>query len=82
MERLLSEKHLAQNGDRSRGVGADDSPPPKAAFWLLDRPMPASGKGLNVGDVPNVLGELYLYGSRPTGTRAGVRGGQDATTSS
>jgi len=62
MERLLSEKHVANMPVDLNQLAKEDAPPPKGAFWLLDRAMPASGKGLKLDDVPNVLGEMYLYG--------------------
>lgn len=62
MERLLSEKHVATMPIDLNQLAREDAPPPKGAFWLLDRAMPASGKGLKIADVPNVLGEMYLYG--------------------
>ncbi len=62
MEVLLSEKQVVRiPGDLSQ-LGGEDSPPPRGAFWLLDREQPASGKYLQLGEIPNVLGEMYLYG--------------------
>jgi tetratricopeptide (TPR) repeat protein len=62
MERLLSERHVDRMpGDLSL-LGTEDSPPPKAAFWLLDRAVPTSAQGLKHEDIPNVLGEMYVYG--------------------
>jgi tetratricopeptide (TPR) repeat protein len=62
MERLLSEKHLSNMPVDRAAMAREGKPPPRGAFWLLDRPMPTTGQGLKVEDVPNVLGELYLYG--------------------
>ncbi|UUO06382.1 hypothetical protein M4951_23925 [Blastopirellula sp. J2-11] len=39
-----------------------DSPPPKVAYWLLDRAVPESADGLTVDTAPNVLGEMLVYG--------------------
>ena len=39
-----------------------DQPPPRASFWLLDRPMPASGADLANADVPESLAQIYLFG--------------------
>lgn len=39
-----------------------DQPPPRASFWLLDRPMPATGAGLANEDVPESLAQVYLFG--------------------
>ena len=39
-----------------------ETPPPKAAFMLLDRPMPASAEGLDRQTMPSVLGQALLFG--------------------
>ena len=39
-----------------------ENPPPKAAFMLLDRPMPESAVSLSVQNVPNMLGQALLFG--------------------
>jgi hypothetical protein len=39
-----------------------ENPPPKAAFMLLDRPMPESAEGLDLQTVPNMLGQALLFG--------------------
>jgi len=39
-----------------------ENPPPKAAFMLLDRPMPASAEGLSQQTMPCVLGQALLFG--------------------
>ncbi|NLF71056.1 MAG: hypothetical protein GX575_18650 [Candidatus Anammoximicrobium sp.] len=62
MERLLSEKHVDRIPGDLASMGSDESPPPKAAFWLLDRALPRSGEGLTFDQVPAVLGEMYLFG--------------------
>ncbi len=62
MERLLSEKQVIRMPVEPSQLGKDGSPPPKGAFWLLDRVVPASGKELQLHDIPNVLGEMYVYG--------------------
>jgi hypothetical protein len=40
----------------------EQSPPPKAACMLLDRPMPDSAEGLSLETVPRLLGQALLYG--------------------
>ena len=62
MERLLSENHASNMPVDLNQLAKEGAPPPKGAFWLLDRPMPASGTDLKLEDVPKVLGEMYLYG--------------------
>jgi hypothetical protein len=62
MERLLSEKQVMQIPVDLAKLAGEGTPPPKGAFWLLDRITPASGKELQLHEIPNVLGEMYLYG--------------------
>jgi hypothetical protein len=39
-----------------------ETPPPKAAYMLLDRPMPASAEGLTLDTMPRLLGQALLFG--------------------
>lgn len=41
---------------------AEGEVPPKAAFFILDRELPSSAEGLQLADVPRVLGQALLYG--------------------
>jgi hypothetical protein len=41
---------------------SEDEVPPKAAFWLLDRPTPASAEGLTLDTMSCVLGQATLLG--------------------
>ena len=43
-------------------MGSEDAPPPKAAFLLLDRPLPDSVKGLDREQIPQVVGQAFLFG--------------------
>jgi len=62
LERMLSEQHVDRMPGDLSSLGSDESPPPKAAFWLLDRALPRSGEGLTFDQVPAILGEMYLFG--------------------
>ncbi|MCL4200883.1 MAG: hypothetical protein KJ000_00210 [Pirellulaceae bacterium] len=62
LEHLLSDKLVTRMTTDLSKLAREGAPPPKAAFWLLDRHAPASGKELHLHEVPNVLGEMYLYG--------------------
>ena len=62
MERLLSEKQVMPMPAEQAKPSEEGSPPPKGTFLLLDRAEPPSGKELQLHEVPNVLGEMYLYG--------------------
>ncbi len=45
-------------------MGTEDQPPPKGAYWLLNRAVPESGKDLSPADVPHVVGQVFLYGKQ------------------
>jgi tetratricopeptide (TPR) repeat protein len=64
MERLLSDRGVSQMPVDLNALATEDQPPPKAAFFLLDRPVPPSGHELHCDDVPTVLGEVYVYGKQ------------------
>ncbi|HEX4148113.1 MAG TPA: hypothetical protein VHY20_03960, partial [Pirellulales bacterium] len=40
----------------------DGQPPPRAIYWLIDRPVPASAAGLTLDDMPQIIGHAGLYG--------------------
>ena len=46
-----------------------ETPPPKAAYMLLDRPMPESAEGLSLETMPRLLGQALLVrpADRPRG---------------
>ncbi|MBP86710.1 MAG: hypothetical protein CMJ64_08340 [Planctomycetaceae bacterium] len=62
MELLLSNSRVGRMPIDPAEMADDDGPPPKAAFWLLDKAVPESGVDLTREQVPNVLGEMYIYG--------------------
>ena len=45
-------------------MGGEDAPPPKAAFWILDKPLAATGKDIQRDDISKVLGEVVLFGKQ------------------
>ena len=49
--------------DLSR-MATEDEPPPKGAYWLLDRPVPQSGKDITREQIPQVVGQVFLYGKQ------------------
>ncbi len=49
--------------DLSR-LGSEDEPPPKGAWWLVDREIPPSGKELTFDQVPMIVGHVFLYGKQ------------------
>jgi hypothetical protein len=69
-ERLLSSPLVeAVRFDRDRWP-AESSPPPKAAYSLLDRPLPAQADGLAVDALPRRVGEAALLFGRETDREA------------
>jgi len=64
MELCLSYKRVSKMPVDLSELSAEGEPPPKAAFWLLDRPVPESGLELARDAIPNVLGEMYIFGKR------------------
>ena len=64
LEHLVSDKRLTQMPVDPHQLAAEGEPPPKAAFWLLDRPAVASNPEIELGDIPEVLGELLLFGKQ------------------
>lgn len=61
MERLLSAKNLVSMPSDPEAAGLPDGPP-KAVFWLLDRPDVPAEEDLSLDAVPRVLADLFVYG--------------------
>ncbi|MBI2478669.1 MAG: hypothetical protein HYV60_08560 [Planctomycetia bacterium] len=64
MELCLSDKRVSKMPVDLSELTVEGEPPPKAAFWLLDRAVPESGLELAREDIPTVFGEMYIYGRR------------------
>ena len=62
MELLLSDGRIETMPIDTAQMASDSGPPPRAAFWLLDKPSPESAEGLTREQIPNVLGEMYVFG--------------------
>ncbi len=45
-------------------MGSPDEPPPKSAFWLLDRASPKSGSDITREQIPRVVGQVFLFGKQ------------------
>jgi hypothetical protein len=43
-------------------LGTPEEPPPRGAWWLLDRAVPDSGRDLTIDRVPRVIGHVFLFG--------------------
>ncbi len=63
MERLLSHKSVVATPVGNVQPGQDDEPPPKGAFWLLDRPADPSGP-IHRDTIPCIVGELFVHGKQ------------------
>ncbi len=65
-ESLLARLDGADRLHRQVGAFADpesiEGPPPRAEYLVLDRAMPASGKGLARSDVPSVTAQMGYFG--------------------
>jgi hypothetical protein len=63
-EALLSEPRLRSIPFNPAELATEDSPPPKAIFMLLDRPLTETAEGLTFDTVPCFLGQLMLFGKQ------------------
>ena len=59
---LASDKRVARLPVEAFQQAHEDQPPPKAAYWLLDRPVPSTGVGIAAKDIPNIIGRAFLFG--------------------
>ena len=62
LEVLTADHRVNRMNIDLRKLVPEGSPPPRAAYWLLDRAIPASGDGLTREQVPVVIGDLFLFG--------------------
>jgi hypothetical protein len=62
LDKLTTDRRAAGVPVQAIGPLEQGQPPPQAAFWILDRPLPSTGVGLARVDVPLVLGQAYLFG--------------------
>ncbi len=66
MEQLLEKLRVDERAEHLpvdlSQLGTEDSPPPRAAYLLLDKPRVASAAELTLDTVSSVLGEVLVYG--------------------
>jgi hypothetical protein len=62
VETLATDKRSAATAWESLGIDLGDQPPPRAAYFLLDRTLPATGANIARQDVPCILAKLLLFG--------------------
>lgn len=61
-ELLSADKRAAATPWESLGIDPGEGPRPRAAYFLLDRPLPASGANIARQDVPVIVAKLLIYG--------------------
>ena len=61
-ESLLSDRRVAPVPVDASAWPVGDSPPPRMAGMLLDRPALGSDDGFSLDNMPSVLGQLLLFG--------------------
>jgi hypothetical protein len=62
--RLASDKQADATEIDTRVFAEAQQPPPRAAYWLLDRPLVTSGAELSREQIPQILGQLLLFGKQ------------------
>lgn len=62
LEQLATDRRVSRMPVDLPSLVPEGTPPPRGAYWLLDRELPESGKELTLDGVPRVLGELLLFG--------------------
>jgi tetratricopeptide (TPR) repeat protein len=63
-EALLSESKLRPVPFNPAALATEDSPPPKAVFMVLDRPLLDSADEVTFENMPCFLGQLLLFGKQ------------------
>lgn len=61
-EVLVSDRRVVRMPVDLSQLVPEGSPPPRAAYWLLDRETPETGKDLTYDKIPRVVGEVLLFG--------------------
>jgi tetratricopeptide (TPR) repeat protein len=62
LEQLIANRRVENMPIDLHELADEDSPPPRGAFYLLDRELPETGAELVREHIPLVLGEMYVYG--------------------
>jgi hypothetical protein len=61
-ELLLSDRHIKPIAVDASQWPVNDSPPPRMAGILLDRPAPDTDASFSLENMPSILGQLLLFG--------------------
>ncbi|MGD9721967.1 MAG: hypothetical protein AB7O59_10365 [Pirellulales bacterium] len=64
LARLLASPRTPQMPVDLSRLGTPEEPPPKGAWWLVDRAVPESGRELTLGQVPAIVGHVLLFGKQ------------------
>jgi len=64
VEFLLGEPHAIQMSVQQNHGSTPDEPPPKAIFEILDKPFVRSLKDVNLDSVPDLCGQLHIFGKQ------------------
>jgi tetratricopeptide (TPR) repeat protein len=62
LEKFTDEKRIDRVPVDTTQMGGEDKPPPKGVYSLLDRPLPETGADLQREQIPNILGQLLVFG--------------------
>jgi tetratricopeptide (TPR) repeat protein len=62
VETLAADKRAAPFAWEALGIDFGDQPPPRAAYYLLDRPMPAGGVEIARADIPRIVARMLVFG--------------------
>ena len=63
-EKLAAERRIERLPLDTTAWSAQNEPPPRAAYSLLDRPVPTSGAGITLEQIPQQLGQMLLFGKQ------------------
>lgn len=61
-EALASNKQFTPFRWESLEIDFGDQPPPRSAYFLLDRPLPATGVDIRREDIPRIIARLLIFG--------------------
>jgi hypothetical protein len=62
--RLASDRQADRMDVDPRALAEEESPPPRAVYWLLDRPVVSSGPDLPADQIPQILGHVLIFGKQ------------------
>lgn len=61
-EAFASSKQFTPFRWESLEIDFGDQPPPRSAYFLLDRPLPATGVDIRREDIPRIVARLLIFG--------------------